>query len=92
MQFDRTRSVNQISINDKTQKLNVRVFDKKANTFVDGSLGLERIQSAKTTNVETSNSNSSNSTRNIIIILAVVLLCGYLVKTLVLDKRKTYEN
>lgn len=92
MQFDRSRSVNQISINDKTQKLNVRVFDKKANTFVDGSLGLERIQSAKTTNVATSNSNSSNSTRNIIIILAVVLLCGYLVKTLVLDKRKTYEN
>jgi hypothetical protein len=91
IQVDRTRSVNQIPINEKAQKLNVRVFDKQANTFVDGSINLNRIQSANATNVASGDSNSSNSTRNIIIILAVVLLCGYLAKTLVLDKRKNIQ-
>jgi hypothetical protein len=91
IQVDRTRSVNQIPINEKAQKLNVRVFDKQANTFVDGSINLNRIQSANATNVTSGDSNSSNSTRNIIIILAVVLLCGYLAKTLVLDKRKNIQ-
>ena len=80
MQFDRSKSVNQIPINEMTQELKVRVFDKKANTYVDGSLGLNRTQSANTTNVATSNSNSSNSTRNIMIICGVVL-CAYFVKT-----------
>jgi hypothetical protein len=91
IQVDRTRSVNQIPINEKAQKLNVRVFDKQANTFVDGSINLNRIQSANATNAASGDSNSSNSTRNIIIILAVVLLCGYLAKTLVLDKRKNIQ-
>ena len=91
IQVDRTRSVNQIPINEKAQKLNVRVFDKQANTFVDGSINLNRIQSANATNVASGDSNSSNSTRNIIIILVVVLLCGYLAKTLVLDKRKNIQ-
>ena len=89
MQVDRTKSVNQIPINGQTQKLNVRVFDKKTNTYSDGSINLNRIQSANTTNVANGDSSSNNSTRNIIIILIVVLICGYLVKTLVLDKRKT---
>jgi hypothetical protein len=91
MQVDRTRSVNQIPINEKTQKLNVRVFDKQANTFVDGSINLNRIQSANATNVENGESSSNNPTRNVIIILIVVLLCGYLAKTLVLDKRKNIQ-
>ena len=89
MQVDRTKSINQIPINGQTQKLNVRVFDKKTNTYSDGSINLNRIQSANTTNVANGDTSSNNSTRNIIIILIVVLICGYLVKTLVLDKRKT---
>jgi len=89
MQVDRTKSINQIPINGQTQKLNVRVFDKKTNTYSDGSINLNRIQSANATNVANGDTSSNNSTRNIIIILIVVLICGYLVKTLVLDKRKT---
>ena len=90
--MDPARSVNQIRINNQTEKLNVRVYDKITNTFVDGSIGLNRIQSANVTNALPDSSNSSNSTRNIIILMCFALICGFLVKTLVLDKRKMNEK